>query len=128
MRTRKELAQRLNSFEKETKKWDFPFTIIFILGLLGMAMMIPRFDDGSTLFNTIATIALFAWLIIPLPILAKVNKKRLKSASLNCPSCSVSLVGPIGRMAITTLYCSKCGSKIVSDENESDDVSSMISK
>ena len=114
--TREELALRINSFEKDNRKWEWPFVAIYILGMAAIGILFARPADDSNLIAGLAIVTLFIWILIPIPILGKINKKRMRALGLNCPACDVSLAGGVGRLAVTTLYCSQCGTRILEDQ------------
>ena len=114
--TRKELAARIDLFERSNRRWEWPFVCIYIGGLILIAIMFARLDDNSELFNWIAMGVLVLWVGGPIPILLKINRKRIKELGLECPSCSISLAGGIGRLTVASLYCCKCGEKILDGE------------
>ena len=110
---RKELAQRINDFETANRKWEWSLSILYLLGLIVMALIFPRFDDGSSTYNWIAAIILILYLGGPFLLILKTNSRRINALGLRCPECSVSLAGEVGRLAVASLYCSHCGSKII---------------
>jgi len=101
--TREELASRINSFEKANRKREWPFAVIYILGIAMIGILFALPADESNLAGGIALVVLFLWILIPIPFLAKINKTRLQDLNLYCPSCNVSLAGAVGRLAVTTL-------------------------
>lgn len=111
--TREELATRLNSFEKDNRKWEWPFVAVYVLGMIAIGLLFARPADQSHLVAAVAIMTLSIWVVAPIPILGRINKKRMRRLGLHCPSCDASLVGGVGRLAVTTLYCSQCGAKIV---------------
>lgn len=112
--TRKELAQRINSFEKELRKREWSLSGIYILGLIGGSVVLADPTRDSDLL----LVVLLIWIVIPIFIVTKMNKKRRNELGLNCPNCEVNLVNEVGRLAVATLYCSQCGTKILHEQGE----------
>lgn len=120
--TREELARRINSFEKDNRKWEWPFAAVYLLGMVAIGILFARPANESNLIGAAAIVTLFIWIVAPIPIIGRINKKRMRRLGLHCPSCDASLVGGVGRLAVTTLYCSHCGAKIVQNRNDEQDV------
>jgi DNA-directed RNA polymerase subunit RPC12/RpoP len=110
---RRELAERINQFEASCKKWDIPLITAYIIGLLLMAWMFARFDDGSGLFDLLAVIGLLVYIIGSFPLAFRFYSKKVDEHGLRCPECSAALTGSVGRAVVTSLHCSQCGSKII---------------
>ncbi len=114
--TREDLAQKINSFERDNRKWEWPFLAVYIGGVLAIGLWMARWADQSSAIAGVAL--LFAWIIFPSLLFGRINKRRMRSFGLYCPSCNISLTGPVGRLAVTTLYCSHCGKQIIEESEQ----------
>jgi len=112
---RKELAARIDLFERANRRWQWPFVFVYISGMILMSILFARFDDNSVLFNWIVMSVLVLWVTGPIPILLRIKKKRIKELGLECPSCSTSLAEGVGKLTVVSLYCCKCGDKILDE-------------
>jgi len=113
---REELAQNINSFEATSRKNGWPLLLILTGGAIAVIYVLPRLDSQSTLVSFLLVGSIIAPLIVPALLIERNNKKRMKEFGLYCPSCKANLVGQVGRIAVTTLYCSQCGTKIIEEE------------
>ena len=117
--TRSELAFKIKQFERGNRKFEWPFLIFYIAGMVVVPLVIVGGFGGSDLSQVLGIVGLFVWIIIPGIFLKRLNKKRLKKLDLLCPHCSVGLSNYIGQLAVTTLYCSSCGNQ-VAEPNKSE--------
>lgn len=116
--TREELARRIYSFERDNRKMEWPILAILIAGLVIPGLIAARYAHDSPTTGLVCLAAIVAALFLPSFVLGRINKKRLISLNLHCPSCGCGLTGPIGRLAVTTLYCSQCGKQIVDEGDD----------
>ncbi len=111
--TRSELAARITEFERGNRRREWTFMPFWIAGMVGIPLWIISFSPHSSLVGTLAIVALFAWIIGPGVFLARINRRRIRELELRCPKCDTSLAGHVGRLAVTTMFCSQCGAQIV---------------
>jgi hypothetical protein len=119
--TREELAQRINSFERDNRRQEWPFLAVLIVGALSTGLLGARYADESPVIGWLCVPLMFAWILVPSRLLGRINKRRMKTLDLYCPHCNCSLAGPVGRLAVTTLFCSQCGKQIVETKNSEQD-------
>ncbi|RYD46401.1 MAG: hypothetical protein EOP85_07505 [Verrucomicrobiaceae bacterium] len=113
MMTREELAQRINAFEKDNRKREWPLLALVIGGVILVACLTIRFTSVSPVIGTAGLLMMLAAVLVPGILLGAVNRKRIRKLGLHCPECDCILAGPVGRMAVTTCHCSQCGKRIV---------------
>lgn len=122
--TAEELAQKLKFLVKDARKREWPFLGIYLLGAIGIVSFFtgPAFHlelNASAVF-----ILIICWFVIPFPILGLIYRKRVRALGLHCPACDTSLAEGVGQLAVQTLYCCQCGSKILDDEETQSDLHS----
>jgi|APTNR8051073442_1049403.scaffolds.fasta_scaffold01697_13 hypothetical protein len=114
--TRKELAEKINSFEKGNRKREWPMVLVFLPGIVLIGLFGAKVADDSPLLGALAILLMLAWIVGTTWLAIRTNNKRVRDLGLLCPSCEANLAGPIGRLAVATTYCSHCGTQILQND------------
>ena len=111
--TSAELAQRLQSFEKDSRRREWLVAGFMIAGLFVIMGMVIRLVKQHPILAPIAVVIFLFCMFLPLFIFTKLNKRQIKTLGLSCPECDQSLRGKVGQMTVASCYCGYCGKKIV---------------
>lgn len=114
--TRKELAERIQTFEKGRAKWEWPFIFVFIIGLIIIGALFIEPSTHSNWIAALGIVAVFLWIMVPIPVAKRMTQKRMRELGLICPKCGAWLFHETGRLAVATQHCCKCGEKILEDD------------
>lgn len=115
MMTREELAQRINLFEKSSRRRELVAGGFVISGLLAVGVPAARFADTYPFLGPVCLFLMMASLALPSLVFAKADAKHRRALGLQCPECGKSLKGVTGRLAVTGCNCGGCGKKIVDE-------------
>jgi hypothetical protein len=111
--TAAELAQRLQSFEKDSRRREWLLAGFMIAWLFLILLIVTRLFRHHPFLGLIVLVMLLIFISLPSFILTNLSKRQIKALRLSCPECDQSLRGEVGQMAVASCYCGYCGKKIV---------------
>ncbi|RYD18222.1 MAG: hypothetical protein EOP88_23380 [Verrucomicrobiaceae bacterium] len=123
--TREELAQRINLFEKSSRRRDLVGSVLMICGLAAICLPAVRFIDTYPFLGPVCLCMMLACLAFPLLFCVKAGRKKKRGLGLHCPGCDTGLTRVTGRLAVTRGDCDGCGKMIV-DEGTCDPVRPLM--
>ena len=110
---RQDFDAAVDKVTAEENRGQWLFLAVYVGGIIAVGLPFSRIPEQYWWAHIIGIIALFAWILGPIPFLLRAAKKRAERNGLQCPHCGRHFLGPDRKVVLAGGNCCFCGDAII---------------